>query len=175
MSSKKEAQFLSVLKKSFEEIGVYSCKIPDTIPSPQHRFIKRKPFDMVCCMNGKFVAIEAKYSENLKPIGEKELLRKNKEGELVYEDSQMDHLLRINRGGGTSFIFYNVRIKANKEKGIKQENRVYIFEPNEFIYARFLKKDLAERRYLLIKKGRILNMEEMILGLVKIDFPRCTV
>lgn len=135
-----ETKFLTILRKSFEQRGVYAYKIPDTPPATNFRFSTKKPFDMVVCDKGNFIAIEAKAASSLKPIGLKELSK-----------HQVENLELVERAGGIALVAYNVWIK-------RESNRVYFFTLDDLKEKRYLKKDLEGLAYLNIRKNLICDI-----------------
>jgi len=138
----KEANFNTEIVNSIKDAGHWAYKIPDMPRVPGLlRFIPDKPCDIIASVGGRTVAIESKQFKKWQALGMRHL-----------EDSQIKNLDEIVKDGGKGFIFLNIRIKGDKELGIKRENKCLIFEWNEFkllnIVGSIKKLDLLHWAYI---------------------------
>jgi penicillin-binding protein-related factor A (putative recombinase) len=120
----RETQFNSEVMTSLKAFGAWSYKIADSPTSwtmARTRFTPEKPCDIVGCYASKFFAIEGKQIKSFKAFGMNSL-----------RQSQIDSLNDIVSRGGAAFVFLNIRIKAAKSVGVKQDDRLLIFEWTEF-------------------------------------------
>lgn len=107
----KEANFTTEVRKSLEELGVWSYKIPDAIRGPNTRFIPEKPFDVIASYKGIPIAIETKFMKSWRPFGKED-----------FQKSQLKELTNFQKKGqGRSFVLLNIRTP-------KKENVCIIFE-----------------------------------------------
>lgn len=129
-----EHKFVGNIKKSLLEHNIWSTILVDGADfSP-------RPCDLLACVSGKLVAVEAKFQRDFKAFGIKHI-----------RDSQVLNLDFINQGGGMGFIFLNIFIPY-------KENRLLIWEWNQFkkitANGSIKKKELMEHPYLPCHKGR---------------------
>ncbi len=118
----KEKEVNTEIRKSFEHFGAFAYKIPD-LPIGIHdrrrgiRFNPSKPFDIVVCYKGIFIAVETKLLRKFEAFGLRQI-----------RDNQREALDKVSqKAGGYAFIFLNVRIPPDKAKGQKTVNRLYTF------------------------------------------------
>ena len=143
--AKKESTFLTELGHSFRE-QYPSCwfyKIPDA-PSAA-RFMAKRPFDAFLTLGNIPIAIEAKALNKLSAINYNLLEEHQKEALEEFESYPGRH----------SFVFVNIRQRANVFEGIKQVNRLYIFN---YLFLKekgsILKKELDQYPYVSGKNKR---------------------
>jgi len=81
------------------------------------KFDVPKPFDVICCIEGMAIAIEAKYLPKLKafPLS-------------AFQPSQIKGLTEFHNSGHEAFAVLNIRQAASVVDGIKRMNRLYVFE-----------------------------------------------
>ncbi len=135
--AKKEREFLTELRKSFEREGVFFYKIADAphFDGMRSRFDKPKPF-----------AIEAKYIPRYRAFGVGAL-----------RDCQVDGLNSVEKSGGESFVFLNVR-----GKGRGRVNRLIIFEWSKFRVRANLKKAELESLPYIEAVGGLFDVSEFV-------------
>ena len=93
---KMESKFTTMLRKTFEERGGFFYKIPDA--SSAQRFMIKKPFDVIACVNGRSVAIECKYLSEPKAFGISSL-----------SEHQIDSLEKHAISGGLSLVVFECK------------------------------------------------------------------
>ena len=116
----KEAIFITEVKRSIFKYGGWAYKLADMPQSMLQgaRFNPEKPCDLVASINGKFVGIECKQLRKYEAFGLRHI-----------RETQVRGLNGIIHNGlGRSFIFLNIRQKADKERGIKRLNHLIIFD-----------------------------------------------
>lgn len=119
----RESNFNTEIVRSLKALKIWSYKIADSPTSwtmKATRFTPDKPCDIIACVDGRFVAIESKQIKKFEAFGMRHL-----------RDVQIANLDHVERCGGRSFVFLNIRIKAVKGK-TKHENRLIIFPWDEF-------------------------------------------
>ncbi len=143
---KKEQAFLIELKNSFQKAKAFWYKIPDSpiYKGMQTKFTGAKPFDSFMIYKGVPVAIEAKYISDYKSFGMKQL-----------QPSQIQNLEAFENAGGKSYIFLNVRRRANPECFESYVNALLIFPWCEFKKRKkpYSKSDLFSRKQWKGAKG----------------------
>lgn len=143
---KKEQAFLIELKNSFQKAKAFWFKIPDSpiYKGMQTKFTGAKPFDAILVYNGVPVAIEAKYLSDFKAFGMRQL-----------QTSQIQNLEAFENAGGQSYLFLNVRRKANPECFESYVNALLIFPWSEFKKRKkaYSKDELFSRKQWNGKKG----------------------
>jgi len=119
----KEAVFCTELKNSFNQVGCFAYKVPDNpvFKDMPTRFHPKKPFDMVVNISGLYVAIECKMSKKVEGLSTRKV-----------EDHQVTALDRVIETGGFSYVFWNIRVKLNKEKGMEYTNKCVVLPWKEF-------------------------------------------
>jgi penicillin-binding protein-related factor A (putative recombinase) len=98
----RESIFNRELRKSLEHFGAFAYKIPDSPYDPTGSvisFTPKKPFDIVCCYKGIFIAIESKQIKSWKAFNVNSLA-----------DHQKFYLDAVVNSGGLAFVALNVRI-----------------------------------------------------------------
>jgi len=145
--ARKEKEFLTIIKKSFNEQGAWAIKIPDTPPAAGLRFTVKKELDMIVNINGVHVAIEGKYQNGMKAFSKKALA-----------DHQIESLDKQIANNGYAYVFLNVRQPAIKGKQ-KRMNRCYVFMwewlKHHFEHNKSVSKaKLEEFEYIEKKNGR---------------------
>ncbi len=132
----REKIFLTELGTTFREIGAFWYKIPDqpVFAGMKTRFNVPKPFDGIMVYKGQSIAIEAKYMPDYGAFGVQ-----------VLTESQRQGLREFCSAGGTSYVFLNIRRKANKEKNLERLNRLLIFKYLELF--QYSKSELLQRPY----------------------------
>lgn len=113
-----ERVFLSGIKKSLEEKGVFFHKIADMphFRGSGTKFDLKKPFDAFGIYFGIPFAIEAKYIPEIRGFGIKQL-----------SENQIEGLNQFEIAGGRSFVFLNIRQFANPKLARSRFNRLIIF------------------------------------------------
>lgn len=94
-----EKQFQRDFLFSLEQRGIFACKIPDAIRSPQSRFIPIKPFDMFILNGGVFYALELKYFKVQKLKTKYSSFPLSK-----IRDNQLRNLRSVANNGGRGFV-----------------------------------------------------------------------
>lgn len=119
----KEAIFCTELKNSFNESGCFAYKVPDNpiFKDKPTRFHQKKPFDMNVNIGGLYVAIECKMSKKIEGLSTRKV-----------EEHQVAALDRVLETGGLSYVFWNIRVKADKTRGIDYVNSCVILPWREF-------------------------------------------
>ena len=119
----KEAIFCTELKNSLNQAGCFAYKVPDNpvFKEMKTRFHSKKPFDMIVNIAGKYVAIECKMSKKVEGLSTRKV-----------EDHQVTALDRAIETGGFSYVFWNIRVKADKYKGIDYINKCIVLPWKEF-------------------------------------------
>lgn len=104
---KREREFLTQLKASFLERGVFFFKIPDMphFKGAQFRFDIPKPFDAIANYAGQAFVIEAKVTSRFKSFTLKDL-----------RPSQIEGLEAWTRTGGKAFVFIYVWQQGRPEQ-----------------------------------------------------------
>lgn len=135
---RKEAAFLTVLKKDFKRRGHWFYKIPDS-PSAM-RFMISKPFDVFVGMFNRFAGCEAKFLPGPEAFGVRHL-----------RDVQIDGLDKVTaRGRGLGFVW----LEVHWSRGVY---RFYWFEWEEFkAKGAYTKKELEKLKNYVERtsKGR---------------------
>ena len=88
-----ESQFLTEMRKSFEAIGSFAYKIPDS-GNMVGKFTLAKPFDMVAEVKGQLIGIEAKVQLNGKGWATNKVT-----------DNQKLGLSKVEKYGNKSYVF----------------------------------------------------------------------
>lgn len=135
----KEAKFTTETVRSVRHHGGWAYKIPDAPITKEilkiTRFTAAKPCDIVCCIDGRMIAIETKQFKKWEALG----LRH-------FEPEQIEGMNRIVANGGRAFVFLNIRIKK------PYTNRLLVFEW-DLLYEHFtlfgsvFAKDLMKRTF----------------------------
>ena len=110
---------MSELKRSFDAYDCWYYKIPDA--PINMRFQIEKPFDSILVRDGKFIAIEGKALKKFEAFGMRHL-----------RPSQIKNLEAITKQGARGYVFLNIRVSSNPVEGVKRENRLLIWEWEEF-------------------------------------------
>ena len=115
----RESVFITEVKRSIFAYGGWAYKLSDMPQSMIRgaRFNPEKPFDLACCINGKFVGVECKQLKKYEAFG----LRHIRETQIRGLDGILDGL-------GRAFVFVNIRQQADKKKGTSRLNRLIIFD-----------------------------------------------
>lgn len=147
---KKEREFLTQLKHSFQSAGGYFFKIPDMphFPGAEFRFDLPKPFDAIAQIYGQAIAIEAKVIKKQKRI-KWDILR----------DSQKEGLGAWSATGGKAFVFvlkwestnYQLFIIPFEELKIKKEIRVSNLVP-------ISRTRTPDKKYIYDLRGFLLDL-----------------
>ncbi len=149
MASHKETICTKDLIDSLKEQGCWSYKIPDA--GQMHG---RRPFDMIACCKGKFVATELKWYERLRPFGIKEL-----------SPHQIDELIKVKEAGGIALVGLFV-----KPKGISKMYRLYMWDIFELVEkVRLTTQELREEFY--IEAERVTRGNKKCWRFVNITLP----
>lgn len=164
---RREKQFLTQLKASFQERGAFFFKIPDMphFEGAKFRFDIPKPFDAIAQFAGQAFAIEAKVTTKIKAVGLRDL-----------RQCQIDGLNEWQRTGGKGFVFVYIWQQGRREIGLSAVYRVYIFPWEEFKAAgRYTKAELLALphipRYTVKTSAGLanhyrFNLDEFLINLV---------
>lgn len=149
----RESFFNTEVVKSLNDAGAWAYKISDVLGS---RFTADKPFDIFGCYNGIAFAIESKQIKEWKAFGSRYL-----------RDSQVEHLQKVEDAGGRSYVFLNVRIKANKAEKIKQQNLLLIFKFSDLKSGVVFKKDKMKMMPYIVGHKKRFDLTSFLYGLTK--------
>ena len=118
MSKLREKDIVSSeLVPAFNKRGCYAYKIPDppsAFGGSHTRFTKKRPYDFVACIGGKYMAGEAKLIKKMGAFGWGHLKEHQQEGLQSV----------IDNGDGKSYVFLIIRQKADSANGIKMINKL---------------------------------------------------
>jgi len=131
-----ESQFLTEIRHSFEDMGSFAYKIPDSA-NMRGKFTLAKPFDMVAEVNGQLIAIEGKVQLN----GRAWSIR-------TVRDTQKLGLSKVESFGNPAFIF----LCWKKERGFYE----LIIIPFHYIKMQFSfsKKDLINWPFKVVRDNK---------------------
>ena len=154
-----EATFLRDLKKSFKEHMqgdfIHFFKIPDMphFKGSRTKFDIKKPYDCYCVYKGIPIAIEAKFMKDYRSFGLKDL-----------RDNQIVGLEEMEKAGGKSFVFLNVRRQRDYVTGAIPCNRLLIFPWKDFKNREknYRKADLIKYPQTDYEKGRYSGVDEFL-------------
>jgi len=127
MAARRETIFTKDFIDSVNEDGHWFYKVPDAGAMHQKR-----PFDVIGCASGKFVAIEFKQYDKLKPFGVREL-----------PEHQIEKLIEVEQAGGIGLV--GLFIKGRNGKG---DYRLYMWRIFELVaQERFTTLELSTQAY----------------------------
>lgn len=136
----RESKFTNEVRRSFEHVGHYFYKIPDSPLSQgmNSGMAYEKPCDAVAGVYGEFVGIETKLMKEFRALSLRDM-----------RPSQIKHLTRMIETGNKAFVFLNVRISSPFPA--KRVNRLIVFEWGA-LYKRLLvssikKKEIMQLNY----------------------------
>jgi len=127
MAIRRETIFTKDFIDSVNEDGHWAYKIPDA--GAMHG---KRPFDVVACVYGKFVAIEFKQYTTIKPFGVREL-----------SEHQTEKLIEVEQAGGIGLV--GLFIKGRNGKG---DYRLYTWRIFQLVaQERFTTLELTTQAY----------------------------
>lgn len=156
----RESQFQQELKKTFEDAGCWSIKIPDSIRTKETRFIPKKCADLIAVVDGTPILIECKQIKEIKDIKFNFFGNTKEKKEKLHwrEYHQYKELKKFEKKGrGYAYYAINVRTpnKINKLIFLSMEQFELIYKNDKPI----TKAQLLELCKIGIqgKKGRFLD------------------
>lgn len=135
MAARRETPCTKDIVDSLNEHGVF-FKIPDA--GLQARFACPKPYDVVGHIKGRYISIEVKYGDRLRPFGLKELA-----------DHQIDALWKDKCSGADAYVILAVKPTRSTPKYKRVSYRLYVFCISELLMEeRFTTAQMEQRAYI---------------------------
>lgn len=151
----KEAVFNTEIVRSLKEAGWFAHKLTDMPMVPGLRFQSDKPCDILSVVHGVAVAIESKQFKKFQGFSIRYL-----------RDNQVESLDQIQKSGGRSYVFLNIRIP--NIKGVqKRENRCYIIDWEAWDKQPIPVKDIRENLPYVCGKNGLFDLTIFIDGCYK--------